>query len=96
MKSFHTRAYHSLFSELNDNIDITYEDFKNTYCFYAFDLSQDRCLNLNDHINPSKQGELGIHLEFSKPISENLTLIIYLEFNNTIQIDKTRQIFIDY
>lgn len=96
VKSFHTRAYHSLFSELNDNIDITYEDFKNTYCFYAFDLSQDRCLNLNDHINPSKQGELGIHLEFSKPISENLTLIIYLEFNNTIQIDKTRQIFIDY
>ena len=35
--SFHTRAYHSLFTELNENLDINYKDFKDKCCFYAFE-----------------------------------------------------------
>ena len=98
-QSLHIRPYHSLFSELSnsgDLIDVTYNDFKSHYCIYAFDLTQDRCVSPVDHVNPSRQGELSIHLEFSRPISDNLTLITYLEYSSLIQLDKARQAYTDF
>lgn len=97
--SLHTRGYHSLFSELSDSanaVDITYEEFRKWYNIYVYDLSQDRCPDGIDHINPVIQGELGINLEFEKPTEKNLTLIVYTEFPGLIQLDKARQAYTDY
>ena len=98
-QSLHARAYQTLFTELSDAgelVGITYEEYKDNYCLYAFDLSPDRCVSSIDHSNPVRQGELSINLEFSQSIPENLTLIVYLEHTGLIQVDKTRQVYTDY
>lgn len=98
-RSLHLRAYKSIFSELSgdsDICDITYDDYKDNYCIYAFDLSQDRCVNSFDHVNPVQNGDLSISLEFKKPLDKNLTLITYTEFPGIVQLDKTRTAFTDF
>ena len=97
--SEHIVAYNSLFcdtAESGEIIDINYNDYKDFYCLYAYDLTQDRCTNLIDHLNPSHQGELAIKLDFGRPVTQNLTIITYLEFPGLIQLDKARQVFTDF
>lgn len=98
-RSLHLKAYKSIFSELSgdsDICDISYDDYKKYYCIYAFDLSQDRCVNAFEHVNPVQNGDLSISLEFKKPIEKNLTLITYAEFPGIVQLDKTRTAFTDF
>ena len=97
--SNHVRAYHKMFSELasdGDIVDLKYDEFKNNYCIYIFDLTQDRCVNPVNHVNPVLQGDLSVYVEFSKELQKNLTLIAYIEFPGIIQVDKPRQAYVDF
>ena len=98
-KSLNVRAYHSLFNELSeasDMVDLTINEFKDHCCLYAVDLTQDRCVSLNEHLNPSQQGELSLNFEFANAVTQTLTLVVYLEFSGLIQLDKARQIYTDF
>jgi hypothetical protein len=94
-----TRAYHSLFTavsgDIRDNgLDITKHDYKNGNCLYAFDLSADLCNS--DHFNLVKIGNSRLEIDFSKGVSDNVTVVVYLEYENIIEINKNRKILFDY
>lgn len=99
-KNIYTRAYHSLFSgvgtpfsDLGNNI--SREEYPKGFCLTAFDLTAD--LSSHDsHWNIIKSGCLRLEVKFEKPLAQTVTAIIFAEFDNIIEIDKNRNIAIDY
>ncbi|KFM74444.1 hypothetical protein X975_15232, partial [Stegodyphus mimosarum] len=84
------RAYHSLFSGFNRDrgIYLSRDDFSAGHALYAFDLTPDLC---NDsHLNLQQQGNLRVELKFSKALTETISVLIYAEFENVIEINKSR------
>ena len=92
-----TRAYHSLFTALSGDIgdnglDISKKDYKEGNCLYAFDLSADLCNS--DHFNLVKIGNTRLEIDFYKGVTDNLTLVINLEYENIIEINKTEKFYL--
>lgn len=73
--------------------DISREEYANGYCLFGFDLSPDFCAS---HRNIQRSGSLGIDLRFSKPLENSVTALVYAEFDNMIEVDKDRNIMMDY
>ena len=98
-KDIFTRAYHSLFTagggEVGDiGLDLTKEDYKNGNCLYAFDLSADLCNG--DYFNLVRIGNTRLEIDFSKGVPENLTVVVYFEYENIFENNKNRKILFDY
>ena len=94
-KNNYVEAYNTLFSNLKGiNTNITYEGFKGGSTLYAFDLTPDLC---NDtHYSIMKSGTLSLDVKFDKVINNSVTAIVYMEFDNMIEIDDKRNIYTDY
>lgn len=94
------RSYHSLFDGCGINFSdvgncISRDDYPNGFCLSAFDLTAD--LSCNDsHWNSIKSGSLRIELKFSEALAQTISVLIFAEFDNCIEIDKNRQIITDY
>lgn len=95
----YVRGYYSLFEGIDRPVfangnDILRTDFPRGYAFYAFDISPDLCSS--DHFNLLKKGNLNLNLVFSENLKNPVTLLVYMEFDNMIEITNTRQIIKDY
>ncbi|GBL88269.1 hypothetical protein AVEN_197285-1 [Araneus ventricosus] len=96
----YARSYLSLFTDLNryhnfQNININYNQYKNGYALHAIDLTPDFASN-ESHTSVNKIGNISIDLKFKEALSETVSLVVYAEFRNTIEIDRSRSVFIDY
>ena len=88
-------AYNSIFTGIReDPNDITYEDFKNGYFILAYNLSPDLCSE--EHYSLLKDGSLELDFKFGKEPVVPLNLICYMEFDNIIEITKSRTIIFDH
>lgn len=99
-KSLYGRSYLSLFTDLDryhnfQNINITYDEYKDGYALYAIDLTPDFAAG-DTHTSVAQNGNLAIDLKFATPLSETVSLVVYAEYRNLIEIDKSRGIFTDY
>ena len=74
--------------------DITKEDFVGGYALFSFDLSPHKCYG--DHFNVIKKGNLRIKLSFREAVSTVLTLFVYMEYDNMMEITKNRNVIFDY
>lgn len=99
-KNLYVRSYYSLFegsgiyfSDTDNNISL--EDYPDGYCLAAFDLTADLSSN-EPHWNIIKSGTLRAEIRFSEPLKKNITFIIFAEFDNIIEVDKNRNIILDY
>ena len=95
------RAYDGLFHAFNKSYndtgtDISYEDFKNKYPLFCFDLTADGCGNSGDHFELMKQGNLRLKLHFDDPLAETITVIAYGEFESVLEINQNREVVLDY
>lgn len=97
--SDYVRCYQSLFQATgklhqNDGNDISYSDYARGYALFAFDLTPD----LSDHcyFQPVKDGTLRLEMRFLTPLTETLSVIVYAEFDNVIEIDRSRNVLFDY
>jgi len=93
-------AYNTLFSGTgiyysNEGNTISYKDYKDGYCLYSFDLTPDASGH-KQHWNLQKNGSLRAELRFEKALTETIVVILYAEFQNLIEIDKNREISLDY
>lgn len=96
----YTRSYYSLFegsgiyfADTGNTIPLS--DYPNGYCLAAFDLTPDLSCN-EPHWNIIKSGTLRAEIRFAEPLKKTITLIVFAEFDNIIEIDKHRNIIIDY
>lgn len=92
-------GYKSLFDasgKLNrdEGIDITRLDYKSGYTLFGFDISPSTCNG--GHQEPVKRGTLRLELEFQKALESTITVLLYADFDNTISIDKFRNVIKDY
>ncbi len=94
------REYNSLFSgsgiHFSDNgNDISYSDYANGFTLFCFDTTPD--LSSHDTTwNVQKSGTLRIELRFARALEESITVIVFSEFDSLIEIDRNRQVILDY
>ena len=75
---------------------VTLKDFYNNCALFCFDMSIDQSSADGSFVNPTQYGSLGIRLTFKKETTEAYNIIVLSEFNNTIEIDKLRNVILDY
>ena len=90
------RGYFSLFEGIDRPVlttgnNISREDYSGGYALYAYDLSPDLCSG--DHFNLLKTGNLVLELTFSKSLTKPVTAVVYMEYDNLVEINKNRQLF---
>ncbi|GBM22488.1 Uncharacterized protein F54H12.2 [Araneus ventricosus] len=90
------RAYHSLFSGFNRDkgIYISREEFSKVYAIYSFDLTPDLCDG--SHFNLLHQGNLRVEAKFARALEETVSVLVYAEFQNIIEITKSRHVLCDF
>lgn len=96
----YTRSYYTLFEGsgvyfADTGNAISLNEYANGFCLAAFDLTPDLSCN-EPHWNIIKSGALRVEIRFEKPLPKTITLIIFAEFDNIIEVDKNRNIIIDY
>lgn len=93
------RCYTSLFQGTeklgqDKGIHISREEFGQGYTLYAFDLTPDMCDG--GHMNLIHQGNLRVEIKFGKALVKTVSVLIYAEFQNIIEITKSRSILCDF
>ena len=78
----------------DEGADIQREDFRGGYALYAFDLTAD--LAEEGHFNLMKHGNVCLDLKFLVALPNTINVIAYAEFESVLEIDKSRNIIIDY
>lgn len=99
-KTLYARSYLSLFTDLNrlhhsPNINISFSDYKDGYTLYAIDLTPDLAAN-ESHVSVNRSGNIGIDIKFGTALSETVSLVVYAEYRNVIEIDKSRGVYTDF
>lgn len=99
-KGLYLASYLSLFSSsgtyfADSGNSITRSDYPNGFALLGFDLTEDLSASDN-HQSIPRQGSLRLDLTFANPLEESITVILYAEFDNIIEIDRDRNIYIDY
>lgn len=99
-KKQYIRSFYTLFEGSGIHFSdtgngISYEKYPNGYCLAVFDLTTDLSCN-ESHWNIIKSGTLRAEIRFAEPLTKAITFIIYAEFDNIIEVDKNRNINIDY
>ncbi|XP_064647463.1 uncharacterized protein F54H12.2-like [Lineus longissimus] len=98
-KNNYIKSYMTMFSETgnihDDNgNDITCESYRKGYTLWVFDLSPDR--EDGNHVNLVKEGNLCLDLKFAEALTETMSVFVYAEFDNVIEIDRARNIIKDF
>lgn len=93
-------SYNTLFTNTGINFsdsgsDISREEYANGYNMSVFDLTSDITAH-EAHWGAQSSGSLRIEVQFEKSLTSPITAIVFAEFNNLIEIDKHRQITLDY
>ena len=73
----------------DDGCYISRNEFDNGYFLICADLSPTLCNGQYD--DPVQSGNLDIELKFAAGITETVNVIVYMEFSNTISINKSRR-----
>ena len=95
------RAYHQFYVEsglynIGKNIDLTYEDYMNGTALFAFDFTPDRAPEDANRKNLVKYGTLIFHLKFAQALQSPVSVILFSQYDNLIQINETGQVVTDY
>ena len=97
--SHYIRAYNTLFSGTgkicrDEGIAIDRNDYANGYALYTFDLTADQ--GDEENFNLMRQGSVRLVLKFSQALATTVTVVVYAEFENVIEIDRNRNIIYDF
>lgn len=94
------QAYHTLFSGTgihfqDDGNGIPREHYKDGFFLTAFDLTPDLEAN-SSHWSLQRHGSLRLEVRFKTALVETVNCLVYAEFNNILEIDRHRNVGVDY
>ena len=79
----------------NSGLNITPYMYRHDYFMLLFDLTPDRAAS-EGHASQPDNGNIRDELRFAKPLPDPVTCLLYLEFNNTISINRERKVTKDF
>jgi hypothetical protein len=89
------RAYHNLFTNTeNKGLYLSRTEFSQGYSLFLFDLSPDLCDG--SHLNLIRHSNLRLEIKFGTALPQTVSLLVYAEFENLIEINKARNILYDF
>ena len=93
------RSYFSLFSGVGKNNSdegnqISRQDYGKGYTLFAFDLTAD--LQEDSHFEVIRDGTVKLEMHFAQGLPSTITVLVYAEFDNLIEVDRARNISFDY
>lgn len=99
-KGHYMQSYVSLFTATginysNKGILISHSDYPNGYCLSSFDLTSDLCSS-QSYLRPTLSGNIGLDIKFNQTLKKPITIIVYAEFQNAIEINRFRRVTTDY
>ncbi|KAG8235574.1 hypothetical protein J437_LFUL013124 [Ladona fulva] len=94
------QAYHTLFSGTGMHFQdigngISRDEYHGGFFLLAFDLTPDLDAN-GSHWSLQKNGSLRMEVRFKSPLKETVNCILFAEFNNILEIDRYRNVGVDY
>lgn len=94
-KNHFIRAYQNLFTNAeNKGLYLTRSEFSKGYTLFHFDLSPDLCDG--QHLNIIRHSNLRLEVKFATALPQTISLLVYAEFENLIEINKARNILYDF
>lgn len=92
-------GYMSLFSATgqlskNTGIDIQRNEYLGGYTLFAFDLSPD--MSEDDNVNLIKSGSIRLSIQFGTVTPHTINVITFSEHESVIEINKNRDVILDY
>jgi hypothetical protein len=93
-------GYRKLFVESgihhsNSGLQITHEMYINGFFMLVFDLTPDRSASEN-HTSHPENSNIRIETKLIHPLSEAITCLLYLEFENSVLVDLARNVTTDF
>ncbi|XP_052127486.1 uncharacterized protein F54H12.2-like [Frankliniella occidentalis] len=93
-------AYNTLFSATgihwkDDGNHIPFADYPRGSTLFAFDLTPDLSASM-PHWNLQRHGSLRLDMRFADALPDAINCVVYAEFQNLIEIDKDRNVIVDY
>ena len=95
----YVRSYTNLFSSTgkvaqDEGNGLTRADFGNGYTFFGFDLTPDACDGSCFHL--IQKGNLRVEIHFAAALEQTVNVVAYGEFEAVLEIDKNRNVILDY
>lgn len=93
-----SRGYDLLFREtkLDRSHQITKSSYDKSMFMISLDLTADHSYNEDDYMNIASQGTITIEARFAKALDKTITVLVYQEFDATLEIDKERTVYTSY
>ncbi|XP_061190598.1 uncharacterized protein F54H12.2-like [Saccostrea echinata] len=99
-EDLYLRSYLSLYQALGKlgedwTPDITLEEYKNGYTLWGWDFTKDQEAQ-SDKFHIIETGNLRVEVQFTNNTVNTLNCVVYAEFDNLLEINKQREVSIDY
>ncbi|KAK3917783.1 hypothetical protein KUF71_007228 [Frankliniella fusca] len=99
-KDLYMECYNTLFTGTgihwkDEGNGISWSDYPKGNTLFVFDLSPDMSAS-EPHWNLQRQGTMRLDLRFAAPLPQPINCVVYAEFQNLIEIDKDRNVIVDY
>ena len=72
--------------------NISYEDYKDGYCNYVFDLEKSKD---QTYSNPLRRGQTRLTVKFSNALTEPVTALVYGSFEALMKVDESRNVIVE-
>lgn len=95
MQSYNSLIYATGVNYSDCGVGISHEEFAKGYALSVFDLTQDISAS-SSYWSPQQTGILSLNIHFSKTLAKPITLILFSEFDNLIEIDRFRNVTTDF
>jgi len=79
----------------NSGPQITHDMHINGYLMLLFYITPNRCASVA-HTSLTENGNIGIELQFSKPLPESFTCLLYIEYDSTVLVNFSRKFMTDF
>jgi len=94
------RSYLGLFTGTgmyleDEGNDVSRFEYAHGFTLFAFDLTPDLSIDAG-HFQLVKQGNLRLELHFAQALPTTISVVVYAEFDNVIEIDRSRNVLFDY
>jgi hypothetical protein len=93
-----SQAYHAMYQSLNlynqGSNGLSQKDFLGGNCLFTFNLSPDK--GCEEQFNHIRTGNVVLKFEFAKATEFQLRMVLFMEFDNQINLDNKDNVYWDY